>query len=144
MKIQLLAFASARDAVGADRLDLDLPEGLDLAGLRAKLEERRDADDVGMLGLLLEEVLDFDGALGRFRGGLVIHLEPEDHDKVAELGSLVGRHRGENRLFLEVTGTDGRRRRVRADERHGVRITSELAGEIDGLLGKGRAKLARV
>ena len=40
MKIQLLAFASARDAVGADRLDLDLPEGLDLAGLRAKLEER--------------------------------------------------------------------------------------------------------
>ena len=110
---------------------------------RARLEER-DAEETVQVGLLLEEVLDLTGALARFHGGLVIHLRPEDQAKVRRLAELVERHRGESRLFLEVEGSDGRNRRVRADDQHGVRISPELASALEGLLGKGRAKLARV
>ncbi len=110
---------------------------------RARLEER-EGDEGGQVGLLLEEVLDLSGALARFQGGLVVQLLPEDHEKVRPLAALVDRHRGGSRLFLEITGEDGRQRRVRAAERHGVRISTELAGELERLLGKGRAKLARV
>jgi len=111
---------------------------------RAKLEERLDADDHSMLGLLLEEVMDLEHALERFSGGLVVTLQPQDHGKVERLAKLVESHRGANRLFLEIEGGDGRRRRIRASERHGVRISARLASELEGLLGKGRTKLARV
>jgi len=111
---------------------------------RAKLEERLDADDNSIVGLLLEEVLDLERALQRFDGGLVITLQPRDNGKVERLARLVESHRGTNRLFLEIEGSDGRRRRVRASEHHRVRISSNLATELEDLLGKGRAKLARV
>ncbi|MCC7261319.1 MAG: molybdopterin converting factor subunit 1 [Candidatus Latescibacteria bacterium] len=40
MKIQLLLFASCRDAVGAKELVLDLPEGTTAAGLRDEVVSR--------------------------------------------------------------------------------------------------------
>jgi molybdopterin synthase catalytic subunit len=40
MRIRLLAFASASDAIGAGELDLDLPEGARVADLRAWLDPR--------------------------------------------------------------------------------------------------------
>ncbi len=111
---------------------------------RAKVEERAEDDATASVGLLLEEVLGLEAALQRFTGGLVIRLEPEDQGRVSELARLVEAHRGSSRLFLEVQGADGRLRRVRASERHGVRISSELAQNIERLLGRGRTKLARV
>ena len=86
----------------------------------------------------------FDAALQAFRGGLIIRLFSEDREKVHELVRVVGGHRGPHRLFFEIDGADGRRRRVRSNERHSVRISTELAQEIEGLLGSGRTKLARI
>jgi len=85
-----------------------------------------------------------DAALARFRGGLLVHLDPADHELVSPLAELLTRYRGEQRLFLEIEGADGVRRRVRASERHGVRLSSELAAELEKLLGPGRARLAHV
>lgn len=40
MRIRLLAFASAADALGTEETELELPDGADVAGLRAELEAR--------------------------------------------------------------------------------------------------------
>lgn len=39
MKIRVLLFAAARDAVGRDSLELDASEGLTVSGLRARVLE---------------------------------------------------------------------------------------------------------
>ena len=111
---------------------------------RGRLEERAQDDASSTLGLLLDEVLRLDQALETFKGGLVIRLSPSDDEKLFDLRTLVGGHRGPSRLFLEIEGADGRLRRVRPSERHGVRISTDLARGIEGLLGAGRAKLARI
>ena len=61
-----------------------------------------------------------------------------------KLSKLVEGHRGKHRLFLEVEGADGNLRRVRCNDRHSVKISSDLATGVESLLGKGRAKLARI
>ena len=60
------------------------------------------------------------------------------------LASVMRTHRGPSRLFFEVEGGDGRLRRVRSSERHSVRISTDLARAIEGVLGSGRTKLARM
>ena len=110
---------------------------------KGRLEERGD-DDASAIGLLLDQVLDLEQALADFRGGLVITLAQSDREKVDPLAEIVRRHRGDKRLFLEIEGVDGTHRRVRAGEQHGVRISSALATDVERLLGKGRAKLARL
>jgi len=111
---------------------------------KGRLEERGDDDTSSAVGILLDEVLLLDQALESFRGGLVIQLEPGDDAKLDQLASLVRNNRGGSRLFLEVQGADGRLRRVRPSDRHNVRISTELAQELEGILGPGRAKLARI
>jgi DNA polymerase-3 subunit alpha len=112
--------------------------------VRARTEEREGSEGSTEVQLLLEEVLPLDRALERFQGALVIALAAGiDEACLDELLALLARHRGKHRLFLEVTGADGRTRRVRAGERHGVRLSAELAQEIERLLGAGRARLAR-
>ena len=110
---------------------------------KGKLEERSE-EDTSTVGLLLDQVLDLEAALTDFRGGLLISLSHADHEKVDALADLVAAHRGDKRLFLEIEGLDGQVRRVRAGERHGVKISAELATGVERLLGKGRAKLARI
>ena len=112
--------------------------------IRAKLEERTGDDAGSTIGLLLDQVMDLEAALRDFSGGLVVHLGPQDHDKIDDLAQIMGKNRGKNRLFLEIEGVDGVRRRVRTNERHRVQISAELAQELDRLLGRGKAKLARI
>jgi len=95
------------------------------------------------VGLLLDEVLAPEQALQSFKGGLIIHLRPSDDVLLPRISALVGTHRGTSRLFFEIEGLDGRLRRVRSSERHNVRISTELARGIEGILGSGRTKLAR-
>ncbi len=111
---------------------------------RGKVEERAEDDPSSAVGLLLDEVLDFDSALGSFRGSLIIRLAPQDRAKLPALARLCDGHRGPHRLFFEIEGEDGRQRRVRSSERHSVTISTELAQGIESLLGAGRAKLARI
>ena len=111
---------------------------------RAKVEERSEDDATSKVGLLLEEVLGFEEALAKFSGGLIVRLLGDDREKLVPLSRVVGEHRGGNRLFLEVEGADGRMRRVRADDRHNVKISTGLAQDIEKILGKGRAKLTRI
>ncbi|MSR61756.1 MAG: DNA polymerase III subunit alpha [Planctomycetes bacterium] len=111
---------------------------------RGKLEERTGEEASGTIGMLLDEILQLEDALKQFKGGLIIRLQPADDEKLVQLSSLVGTHRGANRLYFEVEGGDGRLRRVRSSERHNVRISTELAKGIEGLLGAGRTKLARI
>ncbi len=112
---------------------------------RAKLEQRPDDENQqSTVGLLLEEVMEIETALNRFEGGLVVELRPSDESGLTGLEDLVRSHKGKSRLFLEIDGVDGFRRRVRASERYNVAISSELARGIDRLLGRGRARLARL
>jgi len=110
---------------------------------RARLEQREEDDDSVSAALLLEEVMDLDTALQSFSGVLIIRVGPQDESRMPELSILLEKHRGANRLFLEVEGRDGALRRVRAGDRHGVRIDSDLARELETLLGPGKARLAR-
>ncbi len=111
---------------------------------RGKLEERSGEDAGASVGILLDAVLLLEDALQAFKGGLVIRLAPQDDVILPQLSALVGSHRGSSRLFFEVEGADGRLRRVRSSERHNVRISTELAKGIEGILGSGRTKLARI
>ncbi len=111
---------------------------------RAKVEERSDDDATSKVGLLLEEVLGFEEALAKFSGGLIVRLLNEDRDKLQPLARVMGEHRGGNRLFLEVEGRDGRMRRIRADDRFSVKISTPLAQDIEKILGKDRAKLTKI
>ena len=110
---------------------------------RGKVEERAEDDATSSVGILLDELLRLDEALEAFKGGLIINLRAGDDAKLAELSSLVSGNRGASRLLFEVVGEDGRVRRVRSSERHSVRISTEFARGIEGLLGAGRARLAR-
>ena len=109
---------------------------------RGKLEERVEGEATSV-GVLLDDVLAPEDALQGFRGGLIIHLRPGDDALVPRISELVRTHRGSSRLFFEIQGQDGRLRRVRSSERHSVRISTELARGIEGILGSGRTRLAR-
>ncbi len=111
---------------------------------RGKLDERGAEDGNSPVGILLDQVMLLEEALNTFKGGLVIRLAPQDDLLLPHISNLVGAHRGTSRLFFEIEGADGRLRRVRSSERHNVRISTELAKGIEGILGSGRAKLARL
>ena len=111
---------------------------------KGRLEERATDETTTSLGLLLDEVFQQEEALKQFKGGLIVRLKPEDDERLPSLASVVRAHRGPNRLFFEVEGADGRLRRVRSSERHSVRVSTELARAIEGVLGSGRTKLARM
>ena len=107
--------------------------------IRGKLEEN--ADEAAML---LDKVLSLEEALATFSGGLMIHLGVEDKGLLPRLTEVLGKHRGKQPLYLQVTGDDGCSRRVRAGSDWGVAISNELAVEVDGLLGRGRVRMARI
>ncbi|MBK7878041.1 MAG: DNA polymerase III subunit alpha [Planctomycetes bacterium] len=107
--------------------------------VRAKLEE--DAEEPA---LLLDEVFTVEEAIQRFAGGIVIHVTPQDSPLLPDLRQAIERFKGARPLYLAVEGEDGRTRRVRAGNNLGVSISSDFAREIEGLLGKGRVRLARV
>ncbi len=107
--------------------------------IRGKLEEN--ADEAAML---LDKVLSLEEALATFSGGLMIHLGVEDKGLLPRLTEVLEKHRGQQPLYLQVTGDDGCSRRVRAGSDWGVAISNELAVEVDGLLGRGRVRMARI
>jgi DNA polymerase-3 subunit alpha len=117
----------------------DQVEDGNIVVIRAKLEE--DAEEPA---LLLEEVMSIEAALARFAGGVVVHVSEEDAHLLEPLRATVQRHRGKSPLFLHVTGSDGRVRRLRAGAEHGVAISESLARDIDQLLGRGRVRLAKI
>ncbi len=93
--------------------------------------------------LLLEEVLTVEEAVARFQGSVVVTVEPDDEHLLPELRRLVGAHKGRSQLYLQVRGSDGRTRRVRAAGDCRVAISEPFAREVDALLGRGRVRLAR-
>ncbi|MDF1797589.1 MAG: DNA polymerase III subunit alpha [Planctomycetota bacterium] len=111
---------------------------------RGKLEENQIGDDRPTeVRMLLDQVMTIEDALKNFRGSLVIHLDQTDAVLLPQLKSVVEQHVGASPLYLEVAGSDGKKRRVRAGDDNKVTISAELAQDIDKVLGKGRAALAR-
>jgi DNA polymerase-3 subunit alpha len=106
---------------------------------RAKLEEREDE-----AALLLEEVLTPDEAIESFRGGILLRLEPSDRAVLGDLEKVLSDHRGALPAFLEIEGEDGHRRRVRLEANRNLKVSHELVRDVEGLLGPGRMKLARM
>jgi DNA polymerase-3 subunit alpha len=104
-----------------------------------KLEEGTDEP-----AMILNELASLEDALARFTGSLVVHLTPDDGPALTTLQGELRSHPGRQSVFFQVTGSDGQSRRVRAGADFRVRINGELATRIDGLLGRGRVKLARV
>ena len=110
---------------------------------RGKLEENSLGDNPTEVRLLLDQVMTIEDALKNFRGSLVIHLDQTDAVLLPQLKTVVEQHGGGSPLYLEVAGSDGKKRRVRAGDGNKVTISAELAQDIDKVLGKGRAALAR-
>jgi DNA polymerase III alpha subunit len=106
---------------------------------RARLEEGAEEP-----ALLLEEAWTVDEALARFVGCVVVRLGREDAHLLPGLRAAVERHRGKSPLFLQVTGEDGQSRCIRAGGELSIEISERFAREIDGLLGRGRLRLARI
>jgi DNA polymerase-3 subunit alpha len=117
----------------------DLLEDGRIVVVRAKLEQ--DSEEPA---LLLDEVYTIEQALARFQGGIVIDVGPADAEQLVRLRETIERFRGRSPLYLAVEGQDGRTRRVRAGSDMGVSISPEFAREVEGLLGRGRVRLARV
>jgi DNA polymerase-3 subunit alpha len=107
--------------------------------VRGKVEERSEEP-----GLLLSDVLTIEEALARFEGGVIVHVEPEDSGLLVPLRDTLRRHTGRRPVYLQVRGSDGAIRRVRTAADCHVRISAELAEQVDQLLGKGRMRLARL
>ena len=98
----------------------------------AKLEEKGEEP-----ALLLESVWSVEEAIGRFQGAVVVSLTPEDDGLLERLSALVERHKGKNQLYLQVEGSDGHVRRVRAGSQHKVAVSEGFAKELESLLGPG-------
>lgn len=107
--------------------------------LKVKLEEGAEEP-----ACLLEEIWTIEEALGRFQGGVVVNVAPEDEHLLPDLRRMVDDHKGRAPLYLQVQGLDGRTRRVRAGGDCRVAISEKFARDVDTLLGKGRVRLARV
>lgn len=105
---------------------------------KGKLEENNEEP-----ALLLDEVFTVEQAIARFAGSVVVQLTQEDALVLPRIQEAVARHRGKSPLYFQVTGSDGRKRRVRAGNDWSVAISAQFAQEIDDLLGRGRARLAR-
>ena len=107
--------------------------------LKGKLEENSDEP-----GMLLDELMTVEQAIERFQGGVLIQLGPEDKGVLDSLETVIKSHRGKQPLYFLVRGDDGHSRRIRAATDWNVAISDGLAREVDGLLGRGRMRLARV
>jgi DNA polymerase-3 subunit alpha len=107
--------------------------------VRAKLEEGAEEP-----ALLLEEVMTIESALARFAGGIIVHVAEDDAHLLEPLRDVIRRHRGRSPLYLHVTGSDGRVRRMRAGPEMSVAISEPFAREVDQILGRGRVRLARI
>jgi len=106
---------------------------------RGKLDDSGDEPS-----LLLDEVHTLDRALEHFQGGLQLSIDRSDEGLLPRLRQTLGAHRGASPLFLQVRGSDGSTRRVRAGRQLSVAITERLALELTELLGEGRVGLVRV
>jgi DNA polymerase-3 subunit alpha len=114
-----------------------LAEG-DIVVLRGRME-----DDVDAPNLLLDELITLEDALRRFEGGLVVPVSPEDSSLLPDLQDILRRHPGRQSVHLQVRGTDGTTRRIRAGNQYRIAISEPFAREVDELLGKGRVSLTR-
>jgi DNA polymerase-3 subunit alpha len=117
----------------------DLIEDGNVVVALGKLEE--DTDEPA---ILLNELVSIEQALARFTGGLVVHVTPEDAGVLPRLQAGLKEHPGKQPVYLQVRGTDGQSRRVRAGSTYDVTINGELARQLDEVLGAGRVKLARM
>ena len=104
---------------------------------RAKVDESDEP------GLILEELLTVEDALARFEGSLVVCLEPDDAPQLPELREVLLRHPGQRPVYLQVRGSDGASRRVKAGNQVRVSIGEGLAEDVGHLLGRNRVRLAR-
>ncbi|MFT5051818.1 MAG: DNA polymerase-3 subunit alpha [Chlamydiales bacterium] len=106
---------------------------------RAKVEDSREEP-----ALICEEVFELDEALRRFAGGVSIQLSETDVERLAPLKATIAKHRGKHPLFLQILGSDGCSRRVRASAEHGVTISEELAQDLGAMFGRDRVGLVRL
>ena len=116
----------------------DLIEDGAVVVCRGKLEASDDDP-----GLLLDEILSLDQALSGFSGGLLLHLAPSDAQLLPELRTCLAANGGNCPVYLQVTGDDGRSRRIRAGREYQVSLSDAMAEELVRLVGRERVCLTR-
>jgi len=105
---------------------------------QASVEDRGEG-----VALIMRDTKDLVGALDDFKGALVVRLDPTDRERLADLRAAFVEHPGGNTVYLDVEGTDGERRQVRVMDLE-VAVGAPLVRALDGVLGPGRASLARI
>jgi DNA polymerase-3 subunit alpha len=130
--VGVTCFPDAYEASG------DLIEDGAVVVCRGKLESKDDE-----VGLLLDEILSLDQALQGFSGGLLLHLSPTDGELLSKLRACLATHSGNCPVYLQVTGDDGRSRRIRAGREFQVSLSDPMAEELVQLVGRERVCLTR-
>ncbi len=107
--------------------------------IEARLDKSRDEPS-----LVANAVIPLEEAEERLAVRAVLNLsmaELEDADgKLDSLRELVGRHRGDTRLFFRLLAPEGRVE-VRAGDRYNLKPSRELVESVNGLFGQGALRL---
>ncbi len=106
--------------------------------VEAKLDKSRDEPS-----LVVNAVIPLERAAERLAVRAVLRLplaEAEEDGRLEELRDLLGRHRGETRLFFRLASPEGRVD-VRADERYSFCPSREVVEAINGWFGPGALTL---
>src|SRR4029453_1459305 len=102
--------------------------------VRGKVDRKRETPS-----LLVNEVIPVAESVARLTTAVALKLDPARHapDVVAQLESLLKRHKGNTEVFLQVATSPAQKVVMRLDRDRSVRPTTQLVDDLELLLGGG-------
>jgi DNA polymerase-3 subunit alpha len=106
--------------------------------MRGKVDKRRETPC-----LMVNDVIPIDAAVEKLTTSIGVKLDPARHacDVLDNLKNVLLKHAGKKELFVQVPASDGSKVSLRVNGEHGVRISRDLVGDLEMLLGSGSVQL---
>ena len=106
--------------------------------LRGKVDKRRETPSI-----VVTEVIPVEDSVARLTTAVALKLEPTRHTakEVAELETVIRRHKGNTEVFLQVSTGPDKKVVMRLDRERSVKPTQALVDELEQLLGGGAVQL---
>lgn len=106
--------------------------------LRGKVDKRRETPSI-----IVNDMIPIEEAAGKLTTALLIKLDPQRHtpQTLEELKTLLASARGGTPVFVQVPVNGSQQATVRLDNALFIRPTSDLAGDMERILGPGQAQL---
>ena len=95
-------------------------------------------------GLIIERLISLEAAPRELSGSMLVKLEEERHDPAIldQLARLLRTRPGKSPVFLEISGAEGFKARLKVGDDFAVSCDQEFAGQVEGLVGAGCVLLA--